>query len=247
MFGGTFNPVHLGHVGAARDVMHRFALDCIYFIPSAHPPHKPDAALAAAPDRYEMVSLGLADSAAMCPSDVEIRRNGPSYSVDTVTFYKRRLGRSVRLFFLLGVDAFLEIDTWKSYETILEEAAFVVMSRPPHARTENDLYALTAPYIKATLSQAYVYEAAGRVWTHASRPPIFLAEVVPVEIASSQLRDKIRRGESAEQWLSPAVVQYIKQKGLYRWTRLQTPCLISLLRPLWGGKRKTLWCWTCAG
>lgn len=216
LFGGTFNPVHLGHVKAARDVKSRFGLDRIYFIPSAQPPHKPDARLAPAHDRYAMVMLGLEGADSLFPCDVEIQRDGPSYSVDTVAFFKKRMGPGGELFFILGVDAFLEIDTWKSYEALLRQVAFIVMSRPTKASSETDLYKVLASYIKETLSSAYVFNATRGTWFHPSLRPIYPVAVSPVDIASSQLREKLRLGEPADRWLSPGVADYIKQKGLYR-------------------------------
>lgn len=216
LFGGTFNPVHLGHVKAARDVKNHFGLDRIYFIPSAQPPHKPDIRLAPAHDRYAMVVLGLQGTDSLFPSDVEIQRAGPSYSVDTVAFFKNRMGTAGELFFILGVDAFLEIDTWKSYEALLRQVTFIVMSRPTRAGSETDLYGVMASYIKETLSSAYTFNAARGTWFHPSLRPIHPVAVSPVDIASSQLREILRRGEPADRWLSPGVADYIKQKGLYR-------------------------------
>ena len=216
LFGGTFNPVHLGHVNAARDVKTRFGLDRIYFIPSAQPPHKPGTRLASAHDRYTMVVLGLEGADALFPCDVEIQRAGPSYSVDTVAFFKKRMGAAGELFFILGVDAFLEIDTWKSSEALLRQAAFIVMTRPDKAVSEAELYKVMASYIKATLSSAYTFNAACGTWLHPSLRPIYPVVVSPMDVASSQLRDQLRRGEPADRWLNPAVAAYIKQKGLYR-------------------------------
>ena len=216
LFGGTFNPVHQGHVRAAQDVLGRFGLDRIFFIPSAQPPHKSDTDLATARDRYAMVGLGLAGLDSLQPCDVEIQRAGPSYSVDTVAYFKRRMGASGELFFLLGVDAFLEIDTWKCHEGLLSQAAFIVMTRPPRIGSEDELYGLMAPYIRETLSSAYTFDTAGKAWLHPSWRPIYPAVVSPVDIASSQLRERLRRGAPVDPWLSPAVAHYIKEKGLYR-------------------------------
>ena len=201
LFGGTFNPIHKGHVRAAQEVLKRFGLDCIFFVPSALPPHKADTNLASSRDRYAMVEIGLQGLEGLAASDVEIHRAGPSYSVDTVAFFRKQLGPDGQLFFLLGVDAFLEIDTWKRYEAVLENTAFIVMTRPPLAHSETDLYALVAPYIAATFSQAYVFDDKHSAWIHPSRPPIFLAVVPPVDIASSQLRRKIEYNEPTDPWL----------------------------------------------
>jgi nicotinate-nucleotide adenylyltransferase len=216
LFGGTFNPFHIGHLKVARDVLRQFGLSRVYFIPSAQPPHKASDPLVPAMDRYEMVSLGLSGDPAFLPCDVEIKRTGPSYSIDTVAFFKSTLDQSVQLYFILGIDAFLEIGTWKDCRKLFEQISFIIMTRPGKANDTADLIKLAGDYARAYLSDQYRSDERGSALIHPTLQPIYLSKVSPVEIASSQIRRMISHGETAEQWLVPAVADYIREKGLYR-------------------------------
>ena len=123
IFGGTFNPIHRGHIQVAKDVLRLYRMTRICFLPCASPPHKTEKGLAEAKDRYQMVSLALAGQSDLVVSDVEIRRPGPSYTIDTLHHFKRREAQGMQLFFILGLDAFLEIHTWKSYREMFRLAA----------------------------------------------------------------------------------------------------------------------------
>jgi nicotinate-nucleotide adenylyltransferase len=216
LFGGTFNPFHIGHLQVARDVLRQFGLSRVYFIPSAQPPHKTSSPLVPARDRYKMVSLGLSGEPAFLPCDVEIKRTGPSYSIDTVAFFKSILDPCVQLYFILGIDAFLEIGTWKDCHKLFEQISFIVMTRPNKAIAMTNLSKLAGDYARACLSGQYRLDAQGSSLTHPALQPIYLSIVTSVEIASSQIRRMINHGEPADHWLVPAVADYIREKGLYR-------------------------------
>ena len=135
LFGGTFDPIHEGHLAVARAAERRFHFDEVHFIPAAHPPHKPASELLPFAHRFAMVALACAGQARFVPSLAEANSNGPaagaSYSVDTVRRFQREICRpGDQLYFLLGADSFLEIGTWKEYETLLGLCDFVVASRP---------------------------------------------------------------------------------------------------------------------
>ncbi|HSM73080.1 MAG TPA: nicotinate (nicotinamide) nucleotide adenylyltransferase, partial [Desulfobacterales bacterium] len=114
LFGGTFNPIHLGHLRSAQEVLEAFDLQRILLIPSALPPHKEPEFLANAADRLAMIRQATLGHTGLSVSDVEITRPGPSYTIDTVRFFKRSLPADTRLFLVVGLDAFLEIDSWKA-------------------------------------------------------------------------------------------------------------------------------------
>ncbi|MBU4209797.1 MAG: nicotinate (nicotinamide) nucleotide adenylyltransferase, partial [Proteobacteria bacterium] len=140
LFGGTFNPIHVGHLRAIQDVQNRFALDKCYLIPAALPPHKEPGDVVDAKYRLEMIRLAVSEYSdrlnSVIISDVELKRSGPSYTVDTVNHFKSILPYNSRLYFILGIDAFLEIDTWKSYSDLFYLTAFIVMARPRGVDTE---------------------------------------------------------------------------------------------------------------
>ncbi len=120
LFGGTFNPIHLGHLRTAVEVGEKLSLDVVFLIPSALPPHKDSTALISAEDRLAMARIAVEGSGLFQVSDVELMRSGPSYTIDTVRYFKSCFGDAA-LFLIVGADAFLELDTWKDYQTLLDE------------------------------------------------------------------------------------------------------------------------------
>ncbi len=131
LFGGTFDPIHCGHLCAARAARERFALDRVYFIPAGRPPHRGRDRLTPFEHRYAMVTLACAGEPGFLPSLAESpSRRGANYSISTVRRFRRELGPGDRLFFLLGIDAFLEFRTWRQWWLLLNAADFVIVSRP---------------------------------------------------------------------------------------------------------------------
>ena len=130
LFGGSFNPIHYGHLGMARDAREKLQLDSVLFIPTGDPPHKQEGALAPANDRYEMVRLAITGEPSFDLSDVELRRTGKSYSIDTVRQLRRQYDPSTELYFLIGLDAFLDFPSWREPLALLQACRFVVISRP---------------------------------------------------------------------------------------------------------------------
>ncbi len=133
LFGGTFDPVHFGHLRAALEVKEGFGLARVFLIPAAAPPHKAREGVAPAGDRLRMVELAVDGEPGLMPSDVEIRREGPSYTIDTVTHFQREFAGVAEVFLIVGLDAFLEIDTWKSFRELLALVPVIVISRPDAA------------------------------------------------------------------------------------------------------------------
>ena len=130
LLGGTFNPIHNGHVAIAHQAREALALDRVVLIPTGDPPHKPHENLAAAKARFEMVRLAIASDPSLSISDVEVRRSGKSYTNETIRHLQQEYGPEARLFFLIGLDAFLEFPTWRDPATLLTLCSFVVLSRP---------------------------------------------------------------------------------------------------------------------
>jgi nicotinate-nucleotide adenylyltransferase len=216
LFGGTFNPLHQGHLQVAKDVLQQFQLDKILFIPCAVPPHKNIKPLAKASHRLEMVRLSLVGQSNLTVSDVEIQRKGPSYTCDTLRYFKRNLPAGARLHFLVGLDAFLEIHTWESFSRLFDEAVFIVMNRPGIAATPSIFLKTVLDFAQSRISAAYQLADGKETISHPNKQPIYLASVTPVAMASSQIRQMIQRGESIKPWVTPAVANYIEEKGLYR-------------------------------
>lgn len=217
LFGGTFNPIHKGHLMVAERVLQRFSLDRLYVIPCRVPPHKIPAYLASAAQRVRMIQLALPEDSRYCLSDVEIRRSGPSYTIDTVDHLMFRTIPGAILFLVMGMDAFLEIHTWKRYRRLLEIAQPVVVSRRVEngLRTVDDVSRMDS-YIRSRLSADYHFLEETFCWRKDGGRCIHLLPTTPVDISSSRIRQRIRSGRSIDDLVPSAVSLYIEQKGLYR-------------------------------
>jgi len=215
LFGGTFNPIHIGHLLAAEYVREQFGLDQIVFIPCALPPHKTDGNLASAMDRLEMVRLALQHRDGLTVSDIEIQRGGPSYTIDTLRGLNSKFKDGTIFFFLMGVDAFLEIHTWKSYLQLLNLTALIVMTRPDAQKQQRPLQSETLAYARRHICAQYAVSEQSGALDHPEKRSIYLASVPPVAIASTRIRDMIRTGRPVHHWVAPDVSDYIENKGLY--------------------------------
>jgi len=217
LFGGTFNPFHCGHLEVARDVQTGLALDQTIFIPAALPPHKAPDWIADAQDRLAMLRLALADSPLFSTSDVELRREGPSYTIDTVHYFKSRYHDKGELFLIMGLDAFLEIDTWKSFEPLFQSIQMVVMSRPSAQRPNPEGYEQRVEtYLQSTISSDYRFSVKRGCFRHPFYQPVIPFAVSPLTISATQIRDRIKENQSIQEMVPASVVAYINKRGLYR-------------------------------
>jgi len=203
LFGGTFDPIHLGHLRAAEEVAEALGLEKVFFVLAAHPPHKEGPAVDVR-DRWEMLVRSIASNPRFEASDVEIRRGGTSYSVETVRYYRKHL-KGGELFFILGADAFSELETWREYRTLLTLAHFVVVSREGFEPEK-------APLVK---EEGYRREGEGR-YVHPSGTSLHFLPITPIGISSTFIRKAIREGKSIRYLLPPEAERYIEEKGLYR-------------------------------
>ena len=205
LFGGTFDPIHLAHLRAAQEVKEAFRLSEVIFILAAVPPHKADRPIIAVADRWEMVKLAIAGNSAFTLSDVEIRREGRSYSIETVSYYHRQLAQGDKLFFIIGADVFCEIETWKDYHELFNLCDFIVISRP-------GIDPLQAPVLTTA---GFKQEAPDR-FRHSSGHAVFIHAVTPCGISSTEIRHIARTGKSVTYLVPPAVEAYIMKKRLYQ-------------------------------
>ncbi len=134
LFGGTFNPIHYGHLRSAEEVCEALGLTRLWFIPAGTPPHKADQGITPFAVRLEMTRLAVGDHPVMSVSDLEGRRPGRSYSIETLRQIRQEIGPSWELYFILGLDAVLEIATWKDYQDLFTLSHFVVLDRPGYDR-----------------------------------------------------------------------------------------------------------------
>jgi len=204
IFGGTFDPVHLGHLRAALEAQDAFGLETVHFVPSFRAPHKATGGIAGSADRFAMTALAVEGVPGFVASDVETSRPVPSYTIETLSFFRDRYPNWER-FFLVGLDAFLEIHTWKDYESLFPLARFVVMNRPGLA--EPGRRAMEA-YISARL--APILEKAGD-----KSLGIEYFSSTSLAISSSAIRRAVAGGRSIRFLVTDAVFHYISEKGLY--------------------------------
>jgi len=216
LFGGTFNPVHLGHLRAAVDVREGFDLDEIFLIPAALPPHKVSGELADSADRLRMLNLALGADSDLKVSDVELNRSGPSYTIDTVHHFKQTLPADTRLHLIMGLDAFLEIDTWKSFRDLLKQIPLIVINRPDAGvRMSGVAREVMDDYIGAKLATDYSYSATRSAYLARGQKPIYVFEVTALDISSTAIRRQISKGRSINYLVPQKVAEYIRTKGMY--------------------------------
>lgn len=219
LFGGTFNPIHKGHLEVAEQALQRCGLDRLYLIPCRMPPHKAPAYLASAGDRMAMIQLALPADPRYRLSDVEIHRRGPSYTIDTVTHFSRQVVPGADLFLVMGLDAFLDLHTWKQCLRLLTLVQPVVVSRrlgtDASPGTDADARRMDQ-YIRARLSPHYRWDQDRYRWHRSGAGDIRLLPIHPVEVSSSRVRRLIHRGKPVDDLVPPAVWAYIEKKELYR-------------------------------
>lgn len=216
LFGGTFNPIHEGHLRAAEEVRKRFSLDNIYFIPAAVPPHKVPDALAETTDRLAMIRLAILEYPYFSASNIEVGRPGPSFTIDTVRYFKSTLPDETILYFISGLDAFLEIDTWKSYRDLLQAVPFIVMARPHEKFTKSALgWKVLEHFLNDRVSDQYSFSTPEQCYLHPLNQPVYIVDIKLMDISSTQIRNRIKKGRSLRPLVPETVADYIKSKGLY--------------------------------
>jgi nicotinate-nucleotide adenylyltransferase len=204
ILGGTFDPVHVGHLDMADAAHQRLGLTEVVVVTSNVPPHRPQPA-SSAYHRFAMVALAVQDRPDWRASDVELRFDAPSYTSRTLSRFHERGYDPIQLFFMIGADAFAEIATWKDYPNILEAAHFVVVSRPGYPSKE-------LPERLPRLS--------GRMVTpiealNSAVPLIILLDAPTTDVSSTAIRARLTLGESIAGLVPPRVQQHIEQHGLY--------------------------------
>ena len=211
LFGGTFNPIHSGHIRAAEIVQKRLSLEKILFIPSYIPPHKDSEEIASPSHRLRMVELALRPHSHFVASSIEVDAQEKSYSVITLGKIKK-LYPNTQVFFILGIDAFLEIDTWKNYDKVLEQCFFAVISRPGFRLKEakRTLKEIPGKDI-CELSESEILDD-DKLLSYR----IFLLQIDALDIASTDIRKRVKRGESIQTMVPDEVEAYIKENNLYQ-------------------------------
>jgi nicotinate-nucleotide adenylyltransferase len=187
VMGGTFDPIHIGHLVAASEVAHRFALDQVVFVPTGQPWQKSDRRVSSPEDRYLMTVIATAADERFSVSRVDVDRTGPTYTVDTLRDIRRELGEEHDYSFITGADALGDILSWREPEEVLRLAQLVGVTRPGHVLADPGL-------------------APGRVT---------LLEIPALAISSSDIRARVSQGDPIRYLVTPGVEAYIAKVGLY--------------------------------
>jgi nicotinate-nucleotide adenylyltransferase len=216
LFGGTFNPVHVGHLRAALEVKEGFKLDEVILIPASMPPHKTPAEVADAADRLHMLDLALEETSDLKISDVELKRSGPSYTIDTVEHFRLTLPSQTRIYLIMGMDAFLEIDTWKSYDELLLQIPLIIINRPQSGSAPHEGgWQFMENYLASKISKDYVFSESQGCFRANNKQPVYVFEVTSLDISSTGIRNLINTGRSIRYLVPHKVAKFINSKGLY--------------------------------
>jgi nicotinate-nucleotide adenylyltransferase len=208
LFGGTFDPVHSGHIAAACAAQAAFSLDQVHFVPARIPPHKRERHLTPFPHRHAMVALACAGKPGFVPSILESRgetQGEPNYSIITVRKMTAQMSPDDRLFFLIGADAFLEIGTWKETVALLDAVDFIIVSRPGFA----------IAHAVGAIPQTLQPNALSNHCIQLRSKRIHLLTTVEADISSSRIRELASRRQSLAGLVPGAVEEYIQKLSLY--------------------------------
>jgi nicotinate-nucleotide adenylyltransferase len=204
LFGGTFDPIHLGHLDVAHAARRALGLDCVWMLPARLPPHR-EVPHASAAHRFAMVALAVIDQEGLLVSDLEMEARGPSYTMETLDRVDRTAAAKHERVLVTGADAFRDIRSWRGYPALLDRTHVAVVSRP----------GLPASAVRTLLPELgeRMSEPSGSAL---GAPKIFLVDAPTAPVSSTQVRRALAGGERIQGLVPAAVARYIERQGLYR-------------------------------
>jgi nicotinate-nucleotide adenylyltransferase len=216
IYGGTFDPVHVGHLAVANDLLKLFELDQVLFVPAHAAPHKREVAVTPPLHRYTMLALATQDNDALRISTVELDEPQKPFTIETLLRLQRQFGDSVRLVFVMGADSWAEINTWRKWERVLSMVDHIVVARPG--------YELDSEHVPAGIRERIVdlrgipaVEFSGRV-EESDATKIYVTDAIFVDVSATAIRQSFAAGDN-EDWVTrvpPPVWEYIRKYGLYK-------------------------------
>lgn len=199
IMGGTFNPIHYGHLVTAEEALAQFKLDKVVFVPSGHPPHKEDKEVLPPEERYLITAMAIASNPHFFISRIEIDRKGPSYAIDTVREFQRIYGNEIEIFFITGADAIFEILTWRDAEMLYDMCKFIAATRPG--------------YCLEKFKKLHLLPEKGDL---TKKPVIYFMEVPALAISSTDIRERVRKNKPIRYLLPESVANYIHKMGFLK-------------------------------
>ena len=214
IYGGTFDPVHSGHLEIARRVSQLFAIDEFLFVPARVAPHKLDREVSSSLHRYAMLALATQKEPGLCISRFELDGPERRYTVDTVFHFRAQLGELANLFFVMGADSWVEITTWRDWERLMTLSNLIVVTRPGYEFSTDGLGAVAANVVDV---RGLDRESLAN-FVEPGRPRIFVTDAVMFDVSATQVRQAAREnlGENLDKIVPPEVADYIRKYRLYR-------------------------------
>ena len=210
LFGGTFDPIHFGHLRSAEEIMEIFQLNRIIFVPSSRPPHKLEAEITSFYHREQMVRMSIEGNVNFSFSEVENLRAGKSYSVETVEYILSKYMENLELYFIVGQDAFEAVTTWKEWEKLLLLCNFAVMTRPGYKNKGLD------NILTKEFAAQFVYDKQVDGFKGPTGHAIYFRNTTFLDISSSRIRTMAKTGKSVRYLAPDNVRQYIAKNSLYK-------------------------------
>ncbi len=210
LLGGTFDPIHYGHLRGAEEMLEIFNLNRIIFVPSSRPPHKLEAQITSFNHREQMIRLAIEANVNFSFSEVEKLRAGKSYSVETVEYILNKYMEDLELYFIVGQDAFQAVTTWKDWERLLLLCNFAVMTRPGY-----DDMRLTE-ILPKEFAAKFTYDKKIDGFTGPTGHTIYFRHTSFLDISSSNMREMVKTGKSIRYLTPDKVRQYITKNSLYK-------------------------------
>jgi nicotinate-nucleotide adenylyltransferase len=211
IFGGTFDPIHFGHLRAAEEIREILDLEKIYFVPTSVPPHKTSPGMASPHDRLKMLELALNDNNFFRISDIEIKRGGTSYTIDTLRYFSDTFPL-FDLYFIAGSDLFSEIDSWKDYKKIFRASNFAVIDRPGFGFE----FPGGLPLEIKDDFRYYKHYNNLTLYINKNSRMLSLVKIDGLEISSTEIRELVEKSKSIKYLVPPNVEAYIIEHGIYK-------------------------------
>jgi nicotinate-nucleotide adenylyltransferase len=216
LYGGTFDPVHTGHVAVADGLSKLFALDQVLFIPAYVAPHKRVAKVTPALHRYAMLALATQDDAHFRVSTVELDAPERPFTFETLSRMRESLGNDAQLFFVMGADSWMEITTWREWERVLTSSNHIVVTRPS--------YELSAEHVTPSVRERIIdlrgkkKEEAALEIDNNDGARVYVTDAVQMDVSATMIRQAVKAGRETDwlKYVQPSVADYIRKYGLYR-------------------------------